>query len=180
MHPVFDAVTALATDSAATPQVRVFAVRHLILLLQPNFLLTYAGLTRKADTTVTAQLVTWQEVGCVAQMGVSAPHRSLKGAPLPADYEARIRATLSCNRQLPDRTGGQSVTPRAVLPGWGDRSVDLPAGTAQSAQTLIPVALSVGLRLDKWPCESSHTPHVRIRPVVLVLQLIRASNSRSY
>jgi hypothetical protein len=91
---IFDAVTALATDSAATPQARVFAVRHLILLVQPNFLLTYAGLTRKADTTVTPDLVTWQEVGCVIQM-ISAPHGSIRGSPLPADYETRLRETLA-------------------------------------------------------------------------------------
>jgi hypothetical protein len=92
---IFDAVTALATSSAATPQARVFAVRHLILLVQPNFLLTYGGLTSKPDTTVEPGLVMVQQGGgCAAQM-ISAPHGSIRGSPLPADYEARIRATLA-------------------------------------------------------------------------------------
>jgi hypothetical protein len=90
---IFDAVIDLATNSAASPQARVFAIRHLILLEHPQFVLTYAGLTRKADTTVTRDMVVRQEVGCVVQM-TSAPHGSIKGSPLPPDYLTRLRATL--------------------------------------------------------------------------------------
>jgi len=91
---VFQAVTELAMDSTATQQVRVFAVRHLIYLLEPLMLYNYAGLTRKADTTVTAEMSTWQDVGCVGAMR-SAPYGSFKGAPLPVDYKRRIRATAA-------------------------------------------------------------------------------------
>jgi hypothetical protein len=90
---IFDAMTELAMNNAASPQARVFAVRHLILLLQPNLLLTYAGMTRKADTTVLNGMATWQESGCVAQM-TSVRRGFSKGSPLPPDYQARIRATL--------------------------------------------------------------------------------------
>lgn len=86
---ILNAALELATDAAATVQARVFAVRHLMLLLEPNFLLTYEGLGRKADTTVTRDMVVWQPAGCTAQM-VSAPHGSFKGAPLAADYKERI------------------------------------------------------------------------------------------
>jgi hypothetical protein len=90
---VLSAVLELATDDAATVQARVFAVRHLMLLLEPNLLLTYDGLIRKADTTVTRDMVTWQAAGCTAQM-VSAPHGSFKGAPLAPDYKERISETF--------------------------------------------------------------------------------------
>src|SRR5947199_9370644 len=40
---IFDAVMQLATNSAASPQARVFAVRHLILRLNPQFVYTYGG-----------------------------------------------------------------------------------------------------------------------------------------
>ena len=90
---IFESALALANNDAATVQARVFAVRHLMLLLEPQLLLTYDGLVRKADTTETRDMVVWQRVGCTAQM-VSAPHGSLKGAPLPADYKARIADTF--------------------------------------------------------------------------------------
>ena len=91
---VFDAVVGLATDTTATAQARVFAVRHLMYVLQPILLYTYAGLTRKADTTQTPDMMTWQEVGCTGNL-ISAPHGAIRGVPLPVDYQQRIRATLS-------------------------------------------------------------------------------------
>lgn len=91
---IFNAMMQLATNNAATPQARVFAIRHLIVLLQPTDLYTYAGLTRKADTTTASGMTVWQPVGCYGQI-TSAPRGALRGAPLPANYESRIRSTLT-------------------------------------------------------------------------------------
>jgi hypothetical protein len=90
---ILTVVTRLANDRTATPQARVFAVRHLIGLLQPRIVFSYADLTQGADTTITADGTTYYSFGCAAQM-VSHGGGSLAGAPLPPDAEARIRATL--------------------------------------------------------------------------------------
>lgn len=111
---VFQAALRLATNSAASPQVRVFAVRHLIVILQPNMLFTYAGLTKGSDTTRTPEAVMWT-VGCPAQM-VSHGHGMIRGAPLPTDYETRIRSTLkslseSSSTPMPVRSAAKCVFP---------------------------------------------------------------------
>lgn len=90
---VFRAITQLATNDAASPQARVFAVRHLLMLVRPELLYSYKGLTRKADTTVTPELISWQTVGCTGQV-ITAPHGSFRGAPLPTDFKDEIRSTL--------------------------------------------------------------------------------------
>jgi hypothetical protein len=90
---VFRATTQLATNDAASPQARVFAVRHLFMLLRPELLYSYQGLTRKADTTVTPELTSWQSVGCAGAI-ITSPHGSSRGAPLPTDFKAEIRSTL--------------------------------------------------------------------------------------
>jgi hypothetical protein len=90
---VFRAIAKLATNDAASPQARVFAVRHLLTLLRPDLLYSYAGITRKADTTVTPEMTSVQLVGCAGQI-ITAPHGSFRGAPLPTDLKAEIQSTL--------------------------------------------------------------------------------------
>jgi hypothetical protein len=90
---VLEAATRLAMNGAASPQARVFAVRHLIQLIQPNYVYTFEGLTRKADTTTTAEYTVYTSA-CAAQ--ITPPReRAAVGAPLPQGYEAEIRSTLS-------------------------------------------------------------------------------------
>ena len=57
-------------------------------------LYNYAGLTRKADTTVTAEMITWQDVGCAGNMK-SAPYGSFQGPRLPVDYKRGIGTTVA-------------------------------------------------------------------------------------
>lgn len=90
---VFEAAMALAVNGAATPQARVFAVRHLLQLAQPTYVYTYEGLTRKADTTRTAELVVYTSA-CAAQIAPPMKDPAV-GSPLPAGYDARIRSTLA-------------------------------------------------------------------------------------
>lgn len=93
---VFRAITELATNDAATTQARVFAVRHLLMLLRPSHVYTYAALTTtKVDTTVVGDVKTWQPVACVAQITGERRGSYSQGVPLPTDVEPRIRSTLA-------------------------------------------------------------------------------------
>lgn len=104
---IFNAVMRVVTNPAASPQARVFAVRHLILLLRPHFMFDYSDLTSGADTTVHPNgLVEWTLTGCSPQI-TTARRTSVDGEPLPADYETRIRATLSA-------LAGSGSTPEPV------------------------------------------------------------------
>ena len=87
---VMAAMTALA---AATPQARVFAVRHLITRVQPSIVYSYAGLTAGNSTTTDAEGTTITTQGCRAQM--SSDSGNFVGTPLPSDYVARARQTLA-------------------------------------------------------------------------------------
>lgn len=89
---IMDAAITLATSSAATPEARVFAVRHLVMLLHPYMLFSYGGLTRKDSTVTTPDLVI-TTIGCPATMTSEAP--DLVGTPLSANYADRIRVVLS-------------------------------------------------------------------------------------
>lgn len=113
---VFEAAMKIATNPMASAQARVFAVRHLILLVQPNLLLTYAGMTKKADTTETPTMVIWQETGCVAQM-ISPPRGELAGSPLPADFETRVRSALATLARAPETPEVVRRASRCLLPG---------------------------------------------------------------
>jgi hypothetical protein len=98
---ILEAVTRLALNPTASPQARVFAVRHLILLLEPYYMFSYSGMTTGIDTIVRIDgLVEWPLGGCTKQM-TTAPRTSINGEPLPADYETRIRATLSALANSP-------------------------------------------------------------------------------
>lgn len=91
---IYNAVLQLANNSSATAQSRVYAIRHLIVLLQPNFRYTYGGLVAAADTTTGPDGSLTFAGGC--QGSISAEGRgSVIGAALPAGFEAQIRSTLS-------------------------------------------------------------------------------------
>lgn len=90
---VMEAVVALATNTAASPQARVFAVRYLITRLQPSLFYSYAGLTAGPTTTINAEGTTLTTTGCRAS-AISDPG-DLSATPLPADYADRVIQTLT-------------------------------------------------------------------------------------
>lgn len=90
---VYSAAAHLAMNSSATPQARVFAIRHLIGLVQRRSSFDYGGLIAGADTTVLAD-GTRQFSGCEGGF-VSEPAGSISATPLPSDVADQIRATLA-------------------------------------------------------------------------------------
>jgi len=91
---ILSAATTLANNASATAQARVFAVRHLITRLQPSYQFTYAGLAMGTDTTTLEDGSQKITNGCRGTM-TSARWGTIPAAPLPANYETQIRATLS-------------------------------------------------------------------------------------
>lgn len=90
---IFDAALAMATNASATPQARVYAVRHLIALLIPQRHFLYDGLAKGLDSVRAPDGGLRFNLAC--QSIVTAEHSgTLSGDPLPPGYEARIRATL--------------------------------------------------------------------------------------
>ncbi|MHB2032088.1 MAG: hypothetical protein ACYCVE_01785 [Gemmatimonadaceae bacterium] len=87
------AATQLATNPAASVAARVFAVRHLLILVHPYLRYGYAGLVAGADTTVDADGTIVTTIGCAASLSSDAGDRV--GTPLPVDYADQIRSTLS-------------------------------------------------------------------------------------
>lgn len=111
---IFDAAMQLATNGAATPQARAFAVRHLIVLLQPQFVFSYAALTNAADTIRTKDLTIFRSA---CQAMIYAAREGLPvGTPLPADYEARIRSTLASLASNPSTPTPVRNAARCLLP----------------------------------------------------------------
>ena len=91
---VYDAASHLALNSSATPQARVFAIRHLIGLVQRYTKYGYGGLIVGADTTVLADGTLQVSAGCDAGF-VSGRAGSIVATPLPSDVADQIRATLA-------------------------------------------------------------------------------------
>jgi hypothetical protein len=90
---VYDAATHLALNSTATPQARVFAIRHLIGLVSRYRSFGYGGLVAGADTTLgdgTRQVTEGCEGGFVSE-----PAGSIVATPLPSNVADQIRATLA-------------------------------------------------------------------------------------
>ncbi len=90
---IFDAATQLATNGGASPTARVFGVRHLLVLTHPYNLYTFAGLTAGTPTVQLPDSSQLTTVGCGGAIGSEAGDRV--GTPLPADFVARIQATLA-------------------------------------------------------------------------------------
>lgn len=88
-----DAVTHVATSGSATPQVRVLSVRHLIRLVNVYSMYTYYGLTIGERRVTDAEGNIVVSSGCHHNYGSERATRV--GTPLPDDYEARFRLTLS-------------------------------------------------------------------------------------
>ena len=91
---VYDAATRLAVNSSATPQARVFAIRHLIGLVERHQAFDYGGLVVGADTTVLADGTIQFTVGCGGGY-VSEPAHTLVATPLPSNAADQIRVTLA-------------------------------------------------------------------------------------
>ena len=91
---ILTAATQLATKTSATPQARVYAVRHLITRLQPLSQFTYAGLAMGTDTTTLADGTKRWTYGCMGSM-TSARWGRIPGSSLPAHYDDQIRSTLA-------------------------------------------------------------------------------------
>lgn len=89
---IMEAAIALATNSGATAESRVFAVRHLLVLVHPYMRFSYGGLTSQDSAGSTPDLDV-STMGCPASLGSEAP--DLVGTPLPADYAARIHTVLT-------------------------------------------------------------------------------------
>lgn len=90
---IMTTATVLATNSAASPQARVFAVRYLLVLVLPYNRFAYTGLTVGEVTTTDAEGSTVTTTGCWSQMG--SERADQVGTRLPADYADRIRQTLA-------------------------------------------------------------------------------------
>lgn len=103
---IMDATTRLATDPAATVQVRVYAVRYLTGLVNPYFVLDYKAIISGMEEVRDEKgvVISWS-LGCPRVMRSWAPNRV--GTPLPADYRSRIRGTL-------DGLAAQSALPLLV------------------------------------------------------------------
>jgi hypothetical protein len=92
---ILAAATQLAKNANATVQSRVFAIRHLILLLQPIYGISYAALVSARDSaTAPDGSKSWFGGGCPAGVA-SEPRGTVAGAALPVGWEAQIRTTLS-------------------------------------------------------------------------------------
>ncbi|MBC8086735.1 MAG: hypothetical protein H7Z40_05680 [Phycisphaerae bacterium] len=87
------AVTNLALNAAASPQARVFAVRHLVTLVEPFRNFSYLGLTMGDVSRTEADGSVITTTGCRASMG--SEKADLTGAPLPANYAVQIRNTIA-------------------------------------------------------------------------------------
>ncbi|HET6680037.1 MAG TPA: hypothetical protein VFG84_02475, partial [Gemmatimonadaceae bacterium] len=98
----------------ATPQARAFAVRHLIVLMQPQYVFSYAGLTQGADTIRTKDFMYFTQ-GCQAMI-LAAREGLPVGLPLPSDYERRIRATLASLANTPATPTPVRNAARCLLP----------------------------------------------------------------
>ena len=86
------AAVALASDGTASAETRVFAIRHLIGLLNGSHRYSFDGLTASSDSTVTPEMVTYT-VGCRWASGSA--HWNVTATPLSATYNAEILAVLS-------------------------------------------------------------------------------------
>jgi hypothetical protein len=90
---VYNAASHLAVNSSATPQARVYAIRHLIGLVNKYTRFGYGGLVAAADTTLadgTRQITEGCESGFVSE-----PAGSIVATPLPSNVADEIRATLA-------------------------------------------------------------------------------------
>ena len=90
---ILSVAVALASDAGATPQARVYAVRHLTRLVNPLFFYRYGELVR--GTTITTDAsgdMVVMTSGCRTVIGSVRP--PYVGVALPADYRTRIRSTL--------------------------------------------------------------------------------------
>lgn len=86
------AAVTLATDRTASAEARVFAVRHLIGLLNGSHRYSFDGLTTGNDSTVTPEMVVYNW-GC-SWAGGSA-HWNVTATPLASGYKGEIVAVLS-------------------------------------------------------------------------------------
>jgi hypothetical protein len=102
---IMTTAAALATNSAASPEARVFAVRYLLVLVRPYNRFAYAGLTVGDVSTTDAEGSIVTTTGCRSQMG--SERADQVGTPLPADYADRIRQTLT-------RLAGDATAPAVV------------------------------------------------------------------
>ncbi len=90
---IMTTATALATNSAASPQARVFAIRYLLVLVLPYTRFAYQGLAVGDVTTTDAERSVITTTGCRSQLGSERANQS--GTPLPANYASHIRQTLA-------------------------------------------------------------------------------------
>lgn len=103
---ILAASTQLANNESAKVQARVYAIRHLMTLVQPLCRAGYAGLVVAADTTALPDGSQSWTFGCQTHM-VSEPLGYLDGTVLPATYKDQIRATLTA-------LAGSPSTPKQV------------------------------------------------------------------
>lgn len=95
---VMQAALEVARDASAAAPARVFAIRHLLVLLRPSAQFTYDNLVRSVvipDDTSSARSVTSCASGYAS--GVVDAH----GTPLPSDYAAQLTQALSQIKAAP-------------------------------------------------------------------------------
>ena len=90
---VYSAASHLAVNTSATAQSRVYAIRHLIGLVETRTRYDYGGLVAGTDTTI-ADGTREVSVAC-AGAGGSEPYGSVVVTPLPSDVANQIRTTLA-------------------------------------------------------------------------------------
>lgn len=105
---VMQAALQVARDGAAATPARVFAIRHLLVLISPGSHYSYGSLTKSMDPPDTITLT--------CSVGYSNHWRSYMSAPLPTDYLTQLEQAFVQIRESPS-------TPIAV------RNATLCAGT---------------------------------------------------
>ncbi|HYC50728.1 MAG TPA: hypothetical protein VEB19_06455 [Gemmatimonadaceae bacterium] len=81
----------IARDPHAVGSARVFAIRHLMALLQPHKQFSFEQLVAGLDSTVTPDRVEY-ELGCMGALNPG--RRAASVTPLPSGFEDRIKALL--------------------------------------------------------------------------------------
>ena len=87
---IADEAVRMAADANVASITRVYAIRHLVAILRPRYLITYESLVAPTDSVVTRELVTYNG-GCRGSVVALA---NFSVTPLQAEHERRIRRTL--------------------------------------------------------------------------------------
>lgn len=89
---IMSSAISIAQDATASGPARVYAIRHLIRLVQPGSEFTFDSLTSGEIVTETPDLTI---ITPACRQGLSSFHAISGGTPLPADYETTVKGILT-------------------------------------------------------------------------------------